>query len=107
MNEDRAYQELTKYSAEVDKYLQEELSEADTRAKFVDVFIKNVLGWREEDIRRERTYRDEDKRAALDYEVGVGKPLFVVEAKRQRQDFELPNPGLRGHPRGAAFLDHH
>lgn len=92
MNEDQAYQELTKYSAEVGKYLQEELSEADTRAKFVDVFLKVVLHWREEDIRRERTYWNEDKRAALDYEVGVGKPLFVVEAKRHRQDFELPNP---------------
>ena len=91
MNKDDAYNALLQYIADLPTYLNENLTESDTRAKFVDVFLKDVLGWREELIRRERTFWDNGEKAVLDYEVGYGKPLFVVEAKRQRHEFEIPD----------------
>ena len=53
--------------------------------------MREILGWPEHHIKRERTYWNEAGRAAIDYEVGIRTPLFVVEAKRQRVEFELPH----------------
>ena len=88
---DARYKALTQYRATLATYLSEPLSEADTRAKFIDVLLKDVLGWREEDLRRERTFWTQGERAATDYEVGRPLPVFLVEAKRLMTDFELPD----------------
>jgi len=92
MDQDSAYKEFQSYCTKLDDYLGEELTESDTRAKFIDSFLKDVLGWTEKEIRRERTYWEDKKKAALDYEVGFKNPILVVEAKRHSIDFELPGP---------------
>lgn len=92
---DARYKALTQYGLDLETYLSEPLTEADTRAKFVDVFLKAILGWTEEDIRRERSFWTDEKRAAIDYEVGSVRPLFLVEAKRLSTVFELPNDSGR------------
>ena len=42
-----------KYQVECEKYIEVELSESDTRSKFLDELFINVLDWKEEDITRE------------------------------------------------------
>jgi len=91
MNSDKAYQRLQQYEDELKDYLDRDLSESDTRAKFIDFFLRDVLGWPERNIERERTYWNEDGRAALDYAVGIRMPLFVLEAKRKNTSFEIPH----------------
>lgn len=91
MTADDAYQRLQKYEEELQVYLGQDLSESDTRAKFIDFFLREVLGWPELHIERERTYWNDAGRAAFDYAVGIRTPLFVVEAKRQSIAFELPH----------------
>ena len=88
---DVRYKALVQYAGKLEDYLTEPLSEADTRAKFIDVFLRDVLGWPESNIRRERSHWTDGKRAAIDYEVGSPSPLFLVEAKRLSLVFELPN----------------
>ena len=93
MTADDTYQRLKKYEEELQEYLGQDLSESDTRAKFIDFFLREVLGWPELHIERERTYWNETGRAAFDYAVGIRTPLFVMEAKRQSIAFELPRKG--------------
>ena len=92
---DARYKALTQYKTDLGGYLSQPLSEADTRAKFIDVFLKDILGWQEEDLRRERTFWTDEKKAAIDYEVGRPRVLFLVEAKRLSIDFEFPNSSGR------------
>lgn len=91
MTADDAYQRLLKYEQELKEYLDRDLSESDTRAKFLDYFVRDVLGWQECHIGREKTYWNENGRAALDYAIGIRTPLFVLEAKRINHSFELPS----------------
>ncbi len=88
---DVAYKSFTDYIGKVATYLSEDISESDTRAKFIDVFLRDVLGWQETNIRRELTYWSEGEKAAIDYIVGHGANFLVVEAKRQMIEFELPS----------------
>ncbi len=71
MKADNAYQRLQKYEEELQEYLDKDLSESDTRAKLIDFFLREVLGWSELHIERERTYWNETGRAAFDYAVGI------------------------------------
>jgi hypothetical protein len=91
MTSDDRYKVLSDFRDDIDKYTSSGLSESDTRAKFVDLVLRDVLGWDEEAIRRERTFWSDSNRAAIDYEVGVPKPIFLVEAKRLLSKFELPD----------------
>ncbi len=91
MIRDEAYRNLENYEGELCSYTSINLSESDTRAKFVDILLRDVLGWDECHIERDRTYWNEEGRAAFDYAVGIKSPLFVVEAKRKNSEFELPH----------------
>ena len=95
MNEDLAYTALKEYSANLTTYIEagimKGLTESDTRAKFIDVFLRECLGWPEANIRREFTYWDDSRRAAIDYTLSVMAPMLVVEAKKAGLMFELPN----------------
>lgn len=88
---DARYKALADYNARLKEYHCQRLSEADTRAKCIDVFLRDILGWDEPQLRRERTWWEDDTRAAIDYEVGKPKPLFIVEAKKLPSEFELPD----------------
>ncbi len=95
MQSDQRYESLSGFQASIGKYLTDGLSESDTRAKFIDIFLTTVLGWAEEDLRRERTFWSDGNRAAIDYEVGIPRPVFIVEAKRLLTPFELPDTSGR------------
>jgi hypothetical protein len=60
MGEDAGYKALRDYSANLQAYINEGiiggLTESDTRAKFIDVFLCKCLGWDEKScVRREVT----------------------------------------------------
>ena len=99
MSEDAGYKALKDYSADLEAYIHEGiidgLTESDTRAKFIDVFLCKCLGWDESCIRREKTYWDDEQKAAIDYVLSSIQPLLVVEAKKSGKLFELPDVGRR------------
>jgi len=63
-------------------------NEADTRHRFIDVLIHDVLGW---DRAVTRLERHEDGEYS-DYELGI-PPEVVIEAKRAGVSFEIPHEG--------------
>lgn len=68
------------------KYIEEDLSESDTRSKILDYIFKDILGWDEFNIQREpRT-----DSGYIDYLFSTSTFKFVVEAKKQRISFTLP-----------------
>ncbi len=66
-----------------------DLSESDTRSKVLDQILINILGWDENDIKREE-YSDNGK---YDYKVSTAIFQFIVEAKRNFKDLILPDTG--------------
>ncbi len=66
-----------------------DLSEADTRAKLIDPIFKDVLGWSEQDVRREEPASE----GYADYVFGAEFPHFHIEAKRVAPRFHLQAPG--------------
>ena len=66
---------------------EEDWTETDTRSKFIDKFLIECLGWKEEDIRRELS--SDGKR--LDYVLSLMRPSVVVEAKRASIKFPVVN----------------
>ena len=100
MGEDAGYKALRDYSANLQAYINEGiiggLTESDTRAKFIDVFLCKCLGWDEKScVRREVTYWDDAPKAAIDYLLSIMQPLLVVEAKKSGKPFELPDADRR------------
>jgi hypothetical protein len=67
-------------------YIQEDLTESDTRSKLIDNLLINVLGWQEEDIRREGHLDS----GYFDYKVSAPGLYFIIEAKRQFVELKLP-----------------
>ncbi len=65
-----------------------DLSEADTRAKIIDVILREVLGWQEENIKREE--RCLETGTFIDYKLITNVPHIIIEAKKNGFDFELP-----------------
>lgn len=74
------------FKKEYQTYTKEDLSETDTRSKLIDTILINVLGWQEEDIRREGHVDS----GYFDYKVSVPGIYFIVEAKRQFNELKLP-----------------
>lgn len=62
------------------------ISETDTRSKIIDFLFKDVLGWDEDSIERERFV----KVGYYDYEFSTSTFRFVVEAKKTFINFILP-----------------
>jgi hypothetical protein len=92
MNADDRYIKLEEYAANVESYSEINLSESDTRSKFLDYLMTKVFGWPEPEIRREKTYVEEDGKKAIDYEIGLSPPFLLIEAKKLPIEFELPTP---------------
>lgn len=61
------------------------LSESDTRAKVIDPIFKEVLGWNEAEIRREKSVQS----GFVDYVIGAEFGHYLVEAKRVKPRFQL------------------
>jgi hypothetical protein len=65
-----------------------QLSESDTRSKLIDPLFKDVLGWHEAEIRREKPV----SKGYVDYVFGSDYAYLLVEAKRSKPRFELSAP---------------
>ena len=65
---------------------EQQISESDTRSKMIDFLFKDILGWDEQDIERERFV----KVGYYDYEFSTSIFRFVVEAKKTFVKFILP-----------------
>lgn len=63
-------------------------SEADTRAKLIDVLLRQVLGWPETAIKREPHVTEND--GYIDYVLSTARPYFIVEAKKNWHRYKLP-----------------
>lgn len=77
------------FKANLDNFIKlgaEPISETDTRCKIIDILFKDVLGWTENDIERERYVQV----GYYDYEMCTSIFRFVVEAKKTHVEFNLP-----------------
>lgn len=81
-----AQAEFEKFCSSIDILLAENLSESDTRSKIVDFILFNVLGWDENDVRRE----GKTDTGYFDYKVKTPSTQFVIEAKRVFKEFVFP-----------------
>jgi len=64
-----------------------EVTEEDTRANVIDRLIHEVLGWPRPNVNREVYV----KPGFIDYELSVGIPKIVIEAKRSGKSFVFPH----------------
>jgi GTPase SAR1 family protein len=90
MNIDKGLENFRKLKSELSAYT-EELSETDTRSKYLDRIFIDVLGWNEENIEREGYV----KPGFFDYEFSTANYRFVVEAKKINVTFSLPSKGQK------------
>ena len=85
-NIDISYQIFKDKIEDLKRYSSEPISETDTRCKIVDILFKDILGWTEDDIERERYVQV----GYYDYEISTSIFRFVVEAKKTFVAFNLP-----------------
>jgi hypothetical protein len=71
---------------ELSRYQADDISEADTRSKVIDSILIDVLGWSEDDIKRE----EHSDVGYYDYRVSAPGFAFIVEAKRNYSGLKLP-----------------
>jgi hypothetical protein len=71
-------------------------NEAETRAKVIDCILKDVLGWREEDISREERVSEDGKTTFADYIVQTATTAFIVEAKKAGATFSISTSQTSG-----------
>lgn len=86
INIDQAKQSFEVFKTEYQAYKDTDLTEADTRSKLLDDLFKNVLGWKENDIDREKFVQV----GYYDYLFSIPGFQFVIEAKKQFVEFTLP-----------------
>jgi len=88
---DQALQEFDKLNICLNQFVQNHYSETDTRIKFIDPLLKDVLGWDEYlHIKREEQYVKDEDRRCIDYLISLQEPILVVEAKKNLKQFEIP-----------------
>lgn len=87
MTIESALNEFTKYKSDFEKFLNDDLSESDTRSKVIDKIFVDVLGWNENNITREPYVK---ATGYYDYIFSTGIFHFIVEAKKNYVDFKLP-----------------
>jgi len=93
---DEALKQFDNLITQLEQYLNNHYSEADTRVKFIDPFLTLVLGWDEYlHIRREENYKDNEERRCIDYVLSLQQPVLVVEAKKNLKKFEIPTKSNR------------
>ncbi len=97
---DESYDALLAASDELAAWSLSELNEADTRAKIIDHFLIDVLGWSEHQIRREQRTTDGEY---LDYHLKSESNQFILEAKKAGAYFEMPAGRYRRARRGGVL----
>ncbi|CAN0273013.1 unnamed protein product, partial [Chrysoparadoxa australica] len=88
---DIALDKFKGYLTNSEDYIKSDLTESDTRSKLLDVLFKEVLGWKERDINREGYV----KVGYFDYELSTSNFRFIIEAKKNFQEFQLPEKGQK------------
>lgn len=88
---DEARSQFELYKTNYEEYKKQDLTESDTRSKLIDFILINVLGWSESDIRREGHVDN----GYYDYHIKTAGISFVIEAKREFEEFILPNTNIR------------
>lgn len=88
---DKAFKVFEEKKEFLDKYNNTGISESDTRSKIIDCIFKDILGWTEDDIERERFVQV----GYYDYEISTSTFRFVVEAKKTSVAFQLPSSGRK------------
>ena len=88
---DKAFEEFNKVlnSNRLFKFDDKLLSESDTRSKLIDPVFKDILGWHEAEIRREKPIDS----GFIDYVLGSDYSYLLIEAKRSKPRFNLNDPG--------------
>jgi len=86
INIDQAKLNFEAFKMDNGSYKGKDLTEADTRSKLLDELFKNVLGWNENDIDREKYVQV----GYYDYLFSIPGFQFVIEAKKQFVKFVLP-----------------
>lgn len=66
----------------------EHMSEDDTRSKFIDRLLKDVLGWEEEQLDRQKSIETKGNLKRSDYSYPNPVPKIIVEAKKIRVPLE-------------------
>jgi len=90
MNIDKAFESLESLEKDYFNDLRnKDLTEADTRSKLLDYILINILGWSEQDIEREGYV----KPGFFDYEIRTSTFKFLIEAKKNLVDFDMPSKG--------------
>lgn len=87
MTIDQSRIEFDEFKKEWEKFKEKDLTEADTRSKVLDYLFLKILGWREEEIDREKYVQV----GYYDYLFSIPGFQFVIEAKKNFVDFKLPN----------------
>jgi len=88
---DEALKNLDSFISKLELYKENHYSEADTRVKFIDPLLTDVLKWDEYlHIKREENYCEDEQRRCIDYIVSLHEPVLVVEAKKNLKTFEIP-----------------
>lgn len=88
---DEARKKFIEFEKKYSDIISENLSESDTRSKLIDTILIDILGWDENDIRREKHV----SRGYYDYRVSIAGFSFIIEAKKQNTNFILPNSKKR------------
>lgn len=83
---DEAFENFTSIKSEIDKFIQEDINESDTRSKLIDSVLFKILGWNESDVSREGKVDS----GYFDYKVSISGFHFIIEAKRNFKDFIIP-----------------
>ena len=84
---DVAFEQFKRFKAEFESIKAIDITESDTRSKVLDKIFENILGWKEPDITREEKVDS----GYYDYKVELPGITFVVEAKRNFKEFDLPD----------------
>ena len=71
---------------DLSRYQSQDINESDTRSKVIDSILINILGWTEDDIKRE----EHSEAGFYDYRVSAPGFAFIVEAKRNFKGLTLP-----------------
>lgn len=91
MNCDIAKTNFDNFIEQYELFRKQDLSESDTRSKLIDYLLINILGWEEKDIQRE----GHNVSGYYDYRISVAGFNIILEAKKQFNDFVLPNTKKR------------
>ncbi len=87
---DECIKKMEEILPEIKSYSEKILTETDTRVKIIDLILKEALGWKEENIIREESIKEEKGTKYIDYIFESNMNKFIVEAKKNDIYFDLP-----------------